>query len=343
MKRTRKGASYIIGFVPLLIGAVWIAAAQADPSDFIPGEKTLFYDDFSDMVKGSPPPHWKVRGAKVDLVIEGESKGLRAEKSTNLYANLKGLPEDFTLETDLKIDLAPITYTATVTWLLGTESAAYLRLHLAVDNHQASVSVNTSESLGSDKIKLDLNKPVRLNLWLQKGRLRAYVNEERLIDANQVHLKKLEIARLALNPQPPVKGTPAITLARVRIAESTPDFSQVIQSTGRYASHGIHFDVDSDRLQPESAPVLKMIADGLVATPTLKVRIEGHTDNTGDAQHNTELSKRRAESVKNALISDFKIDTARLTTEGLGSTKPLDSNDTPTGRANNRRVEFVKQ
>ncbi|HLQ27486.1 MAG TPA: OmpA family protein, partial [Acidiferrobacterales bacterium] len=66
-------------------------------------------------------------------------------------------------------------------------------------------------------------------------------------------------------------------------------------------------------------------------------------DNTGDAQHNTELSKRRAESVKNALISDFKIDTARLTTEGLGSTKPLDSNDTPTGRANNRRVEFVKQ
>ncbi len=294
----------LVGFGALLTCVAWTATAWADPSDFIPGEKTLFYDDFGDMVKGSPPPHWKVRGAKVDLVSEGGTRGLRAEKSTNLYANLKGLPEDFTLETDFKIDIVPITYTASVTWLLGTESAAYLVLHLGADSRQASVSVKTSESLGGDRIRLDLDKPIHL---------------------------------------PPVKGAPAITLSRVRIAESTPDFSQVIQSTGRYASHGIHFEIDSDRLQPESTPVLKMIADGLAVNPALKVRIEGHTDNTGEAQHNMELSRRRAESVKNALASDFRIDAARLATEGLGSTKPLDGNDTPAGRANNRRVEFVRQ
>ena len=343
MKRTCEAMIRLVGFGALLTCVAWTATAWADPSDFIPGEKTLFYDDFGDMVKGSPPPHWKVRGAKVDLVSEGGTRGLRAEKSTNLYANLKGLPEDFTLETDFKIDIVPITYTASVTWLLGTESAAYLVLHLGADSRQASVSVKTSESLGGDRIRLDLDKPIHLKLWLQKGRLRAYVNDERVLDANQVQLKKLEIARLALNPQPPVKGAPAITLSRVRIAESTPDFSQVIQSTGRYASHGIHFEIDSDRLQPESTPVLKMIADGLAVNPALKVRIEGHTDNTGEAQHNMELSRRRAESVKNALASDFGIDAARLATEGLGSTKPLDGNDTPAGRANNRRVEFVRQ
>src|SRR5712692_8731189 len=337
MSRRWKRAGYIIGFLPLLLGIVWVAAAHADPSDFVPGEKTLFYDDFSDMVKGSPPPHWKVRGAKVDVTTEGELRGLRVDKGTNLYANLKGLPEDFTLEAELKFDPPA----GRVDWLFGTESARYLSFYFTRNgNQEASLyAAGGGENLGGDRFKIDFNKPVRLNLWLQKGRLRVYVNDERRIDANQVQLKKLEIVRLVLNPQS--KG--AITHARVRIAESTPDFSQVIQSTGRYASHGIHFEVDSDRLQPESAPVLKMIVDGLVATPTLKVRIEGHTDNTGDAQHNTELSKRRAESVKNALISDFKIDTARLTTEGLGSTKPLDSNDTPTGRANNRRVEFVKQ
>jgi outer membrane protein OmpA-like peptidoglycan-associated protein len=71
--------------------------------------------------------------------------------------------------------------------------------------------------------------------------------------------------------------------------------------------------------------------------------IEGHADSTGDAAHNMDLSKRRAEAVKSVLVSQFGIDAARLTTAGLGSTKPVASNDTPQGRAENRRVEFVRQ
>src|SRR5712691_6375481 len=332
MKRARKGMISLIGLAPLLIGIAWITSAQADPSDFIPGEKTLFYDDFSDMAKGSPPPHWKVRGAPVDVATEGELRGLRAEKGTNLYANLKGLPEDFTLESELKLDPPA----GRVDWLFGTESARYLSFYFTREGNQqaALFASGGGENLGGGRFNVDFNKSVRLNLWLQKGRLRVYVNDERRIDANQVKLKKLEIVRLLLNP--PSKD--AITLARVRIAESTPDFSQVIQSAGRYVSHGIHFDIDSDRLQPESAPVLRMIADGLAAAPALKVRIEGHTDNTGDANHNMELSRRRADAVKNVLVSEHRIGAERLTVEGLGAGKPVDGNDTPAGRANNRRV-----
>ena len=63
----------------------------------------------------------------------------------------------------------------------------------------------------------------------------------------------------------------------------------------------------------------------------------------GNAAHNLELSKRRAEAVKAVLVSQFKVDSERLTTAGLGATKPIESNDTPQGRSQNRRVELVKQ
>jgi len=128
----------------------------------------------------------------------------------------------------------------------------------------------------------------------------------------------------------------------VRFAESTPDFGQVISASGRYVTHGIHFDTDSDRLQPDSAPVIRAVARALETNPNLKLRIEGHTDSTGSADHNLDLSKRRAEAVKAVLVTQFGVSAERLTADGLGSSKPIDSNDTPAGRAQNRRVEFVR-
>jgi outer membrane protein OmpA-like peptidoglycan-associated protein len=133
-----------------------------------------------------------------------------------------------------------------------------------------------------------------------------------------------------------------VGLRRARFAESTPDFSKVI-SSGRYVTHGILFDTDSDRIKPDSAAVIKMIANGVQGNPGLNLLIEGHTDSSGDAAHNLDLSKRRAEAVKAVLVAQFGIDAARLTTSGLGASKPIASNDSPQGRADNRRVEFVKQ
>jgi OOP family OmpA-OmpF porin len=128
-----------------------------------------------------------------------------------------------------------------------------------------------------------------------------------------------------------------------RPAVTAPDLSQVISSSGRYVTHGILFDTDSDQIKAESAPVIKTVAKGLETNPVLKLQIEGHTDSAGSAEHNLDLSKRRAEAAKTVLVTQFKIDVSRLTTTGLGATKPIDSNDTPQGRAQNRRVEFVRQ
>jgi len=80
----------------------------------------------------------------------------------------------------------------------------------------------------------------------------------------------------------------------------------------------------------------------LAESKDVKVQIVGHTDSDGDEAQNLDLSKRRAAAVRNVLVNQFGIDGARLTTDGKGESQPIDKNDTAAGKANNRRVEFVK-
>jgi outer membrane protein OmpA-like peptidoglycan-associated protein len=80
----------------------------------------------------------------------------------------------------------------------------------------------------------------------------------------------------------------------------------------------------------------------LSAHPQLKLTIEGHTDNVGDAPSNQSLSERRAAAVKQYLVTMSHVDAARLTTKGYGATKPIAPNTTAEGRQENRRVELVK-
>jgi OmpA-OmpF porin, OOP family len=174
-------------------------------------------------------------------------------------------------------------------------------------------------------------------LWAQQGRVRAYVNGERLVDANQVEFNPITHIAVELGRYRP-NG-----IRSVRVAESAPDFSSVINSTGKYVTHGILFDTDSDKLKPESGAVLKQVAAALQKNPNLKLEIDGYTDSVGDTAHNTDLSKRRAQAVSAVLASQFAIEPARLTVNGFGAGNPIASNDTAAGRAANRRVEFVKK
>ena len=74
----------------------------------------------------------------------------------------------------------------------------------------------------------------------------------------------------------------------------------------------------------------------------VKIKIIGHTDTDGDGSKNMELSKRRAESVKNPLMNEFQISDARMETYGKRKSMPVSKNDTPEGKTQNRRVEFMK-
>lgn len=106
-------------------------------------------------------------------------------------------------------------------------------------------------------------------------------------------------------------------------------------------TRGILFEINRASLKPESTGVINEIAALLKEHSDLKLSIEGHTDSDGDDATNLKLSEERALSVKNALV-DLGIDASRLQSKGLGESNPVSDNNTPEGKANNRRVEFVQ-
>ncbi len=91
----------------------------------------------------------------------------------------------------------------------------------------------------------------------------------------------------------------------------------------------------------QSGAVAKEVADLMTKNPTWTLRVEGHTDNIGGNTYNVDLSGRRSDAVKQALVETYKIAADRLTTSGFGASRPKETNDTIEGRARNRRVELV--
>ncbi|HLT87696.1 MAG TPA: OmpA family protein [Sphingobacterium sp.] len=104
----------------------------------------------------------------------------------------------------------------------------------------------------------------------------------------------------------------------------------------------INFDIDKADIKPDGKEVVDQIAKALQQDASLKIAIEGHTDNTGDAAHNKKLSDDRAMAVMQSLIN-AKIDKSRLTAQGFGPERPLVANDSEENKAKNRRVELVKR
>jgi outer membrane protein OmpA-like peptidoglycan-associated protein len=119
-----------------------------------------------------------------------------------------------------------------------------------------------------------------------------------------------------------------------------PEVKKEVKALFKKALQGIQFETGKADIKPFSFPLLNQIANILILNPTYLIEIQGHTDNVGKPEMNLNLSDRRAESVRQYLISKG-IDEKRMTSHGYGDTKPVATNKTSKGRALNRRVEFV--
>ena len=116
-----------------------------------------------------------------------------------------------------------------------------------------------------------------------------------------------------------------------------------IERTGRVAVYGIYFDTDSYTIKPESELTLKAIAELLKTKSKLNLYVVGHTDFTGDLDHNMKLSENRAQAVVDALVKDYGISAKRLIARGVGPLSPVSTNKTDEGKQLNRRVELVER
>ena len=147
------------------------------------------------------------------------------------------------------------------------------------------------------------------------------------------------------------KGTYAV-LTRIDLPESAPATAaaaggtvaaRLADKSCRAELHGIYFESGSAELLVESEPALRLVASALNANPGWQITVEGHTDNIGSAAYNNELSLRRADAVRSALVARYRVAANRIAAQGFGLSKPIETNATPEGRARNRRVELARK
>ena len=125
------------------------------------------------------------------------------------------------------------------------------------------------------------------------------------------------------------------------MAEGGKKLYDRVIADGKFVTRGILFDVNQAAIKPESMGVINEVARMMKEHQDLNFSIEGHTDSDGAEDYNLDLSSRRADEVK-AVLVDLGISVSRLQTKGWGEGVPVTDNTTPEGKANNRRVEFVK-
>lgn len=337
--------------------------------DFVPGEKIVAYEDFSNAAVGDFPTKWNTNAtAEVVSLNNKEGKWLKIQKEGIFHPeSIKSLPENFTLEFDLGVNNdfnskpfvvnigtlnKPTDYTDYghyVEWRgrpalhlefapYNSRVSAWSRLLSGKDgNHHVN---NTTEYKGWDNSK---NTFAHISLWRQKERLRVYVNGEKVWDSPRAFLPEGKYNAITFAMQGSNQAKDYYVMNNMRLAVGAADTRNMLLNHGMFVTRGILFDVNSDKIKPESAGVLKEIASTIKEIPGVKVEIVGHTDSDGDEKANLDLSKRRAEAVKTYLVAEFSLDKQYLETNGLGEGQPLDKNTTSEGKANNRRVAFYKR
>jgi OOP family OmpA-OmpF porin len=309
--------------------------------DFVAGNKILFEDDFVSDMDGEFPAHWKLKNGQAVVnkieekptfcVTEGNYAKVEPRLKTGSY-----LGTEFTIEYD--IYYAGGEYGLMVFFMNGNEDVANTMINESEVtcsfpegglNSQLPAALQGRENFGG--------KWHHIALAYKNKQLKIYCDQYRILVVPDMNCAPGSIIFGGIGSlENPMKFT------NVRIADGAGmNMLNKINTDGRFVTHGILFDTGKSTLKPESMGVLNEIMKVMKDNAGLKFEIDGHTDSDGDDAGNLKLSQERADAVRTQLIS-MGIDASRLTTKGMGETKPMDKNDSPEGKANNRRVEFVK-
>ncbi len=230
----------------------------------------------------------------------------------------------------------------------------FLNMEMAADGKirylvRSTINVNGGGTDGGANTDLTDNtlegkadSKFHVSITVNKQRLRYYLNETKVLDLPNVlptgTYNAIIFRMWGWSEDHPFDAL----LSNFRYAEGTTDTRSKLMTEGKLVTHGILFDVNSDKIKSESYGTIKEIAQVLKDNASVKVKITGFTDSDGTDAANLDLSKRRAAAVKKALSADFGIDAARMESDGKGAAMPVSPNTSPEGKANNRRVEFVK-
>lgn len=341
--------------------------------DFVPGEKIIGAEDFSQDAVGDFPDKWNTNSSGEVVTIDGQKgKWLALKKPGIFYPEfINSLPENFTLEYDIiasnnysqgsasfEINIIKVSNENDLKIIVNNSGDRFrpsnntngitIKIHpneYGDGSYFYRTIENGSEQLyhsNKQNIFTNANNTTHISIWKQKTRIRMYLNQEKIIDLPKAMTDKYN--RIIFSPNYSYNNDEdMLYLTNLRLAAGNADTRNKLITEGKFVTHGILFEPGSDKINPQSYGTLKEIAAVLNENETVKVNIVGHTDSDGDEVGNLTLSKKRAEAVKNTLVNDFSITVSRIQTSGKGETVPIEPNTTQSGKANNRRVEFIKQ
>lgn len=340
--------------------------------DFVPGEKIIYYEDFEQVATGDFPVGWNTNSsAEIVKLSNLPGKWLSIIKDGFFAPEMvKDMPENFTLEfevmnryrsnnilsynfmfyqsanprKDIGEGLVP---EASFKFSWGGCSGT-----MAYEVYEKGEEMGRNDELSTQKLVCageNFETPIhaKFSIWRQKNRIRIYVNEEKVLDIPQAFNSTMKynvfkIGATYVNYSNGREHDDECMVTNIRYAIGAPDTRNKLITEGKFSTTGILFNFQQATVRPESYGVIKEIANALKENPAVKINIIGHTSDDGDANANLQLSKQRALAVKQVLNSEFGIDASRLETDGKGGAQPVDNSGTPAGKANNRRVEFVK-
>ncbi|MDP4262173.1 MAG: OmpA family protein [Bacteroidota bacterium] len=306
--------------------------------DFVPGDTVLFEDNFMDDQDGEFPSHWGLEAGQGILNKMNSipafflTEGNYVRVSPRMKVEKNYIPANFTVEFDF---YANSGYSPLI--LFQMEEGGDRNIQFGEDVSTGYFTKDFSSPYPGDREHFR-DKWHHAALVKKGSQIKCYVDQYRVLvmpDCGVFKPVSLQVGGIgdATNP---------IIFKNFRLA-SGGGMNMIGKkfTESKIVTHGINFDVDKATIKPESMGTLNMIVQVMKDNADIKFEVDGHTDNIGAAAHNLTLSQQRADAVKDQLVK-MGIDASRLTTKGFGDTKPVSDNTTLEGKANNRRVEFVK-
>lgn len=308
--------------------------------NFVPGDLVIFEDNLDNEENGEFPSKWDLKYGNVEIAVFGGENVInfpstdRAEIVPLMKEKGDYLPEKFTVEFDAYFSEFCTKYTVYLYDMINQKNPNKLP---DITVSPWDVFIDGAGSIKIENRKEDYPYWQRIAISFNIRSLKVYFGEQRI--ANIPNLP-VDPTGITVSGKQCHDGEQSF-IRNVRIATGSMKLYDKVVTDGKFTTNGIRFDVGKATIRPESMGVINEVYKLMSDHPDLSFRIEGHTDSDGDETANQKLSEERARAVMQLLV-DLGIQSDRLDIAGFGESQPVDTNSTPEGKANNRRVEFIR-